>query len=334
MLDKIASGWSIFHERRWFEAAYENPENQDSFGMFKESVVEVIVSPSNHFPVTLANDQDRLLALQQEFRLYQYGTACGYAFTNTLRQLGWTGEPPTWSRIQCMQRVWAVVAGQKEGLSLKSHPDIVLEIVRMAFTVCSIPALPDSRTLAFTTWYHRQALDERTALYQRIKGRLRDDLLHLVHSEVEAIFDMSPLGILNHYDPSPPGLPANSQRAGDLNLLESIARRTAHVLVLHWRVWAPILYNQPDPEQSPAEKPITLTEVEEMAERRRSRSTDSSTAAASKGMPEQTIQHQSQTGSISPSSTGSQSSGRGTTSVGEGSRQKEKSKARSRTPSI
>ncbi|KAL8704926.1 MAG: hypothetical protein Q9201_001921 [Fulgogasparrea decipioides] len=275
MLDRIATGWSISHERRWFEDAYENPQSHDRFLMFKESVIDMTVSLWDDLPLTFINDHDRLHALQYEFRLHHYGTACGYTLGATLRRLGWTSDPPAWSYAQCMQRVWAVSASQGEAFNLGLHPRVVLEIVRTAFKVCDISALPDSGTLAFATLYLQEALHDKTSLHLKIQSKLRNELVNLVHSEVTAISNMTPLEILHRYDPNLPGPSAGNHR--DVNLLENIARRIAHILVLHWRVWAPILYNQPDPTETPARQTGMMTQAEEMSERRRPRATDRST---------------------------------------------------------
>ncbi|KAL8635822.1 MAG: hypothetical protein Q9228_006725 [Teloschistes exilis] len=271
MLDKIASGWSVSHERRWFEAGYDSPKDHDSFLMFKESVVDMIVSRWEEFPATFVSDIERLHALQQEFRLHLYGTACGYTLTNTLHQLGWTRDPPAWSRVECMRRVWDVVAAQPEDLSLGARQDVVLEIVRTAFKVRhKRPGLPDNEILSFAKGYLYEATNTHTLLHQMIKDRLRNGLLDVVHAEATAIFNMSPLEILNRYDPNPPALLPQRAAGPKPTLLTSIARRTAHVLVLHWRVWAPILYHRIDPAEGATVNTKGVVSAEkEMSERER-----------------------------------------------------------------
>ncbi|KAL9576648.1 MAG: hypothetical protein Q9212_006927, partial [Teloschistes hypoglaucus] len=258
MLDQIASGWSVSHERRWFEAGYDNPKDHDSFLMFKESVIDMIVSSWDAFPTTFISDIERLHALEHEFRLHLYGTACGYTLTNTLHQLGWTREPPTWARVECMRRVWDVVAAQQDDhLSLGARQDVVLEIVRAAYKVRHITTLPDNETLSFAKAYLYEATNTHTPLHHMIKDRLRNALLDIVHAEATAIFNLSPLEMLNRYDPNPSSssspptttmMMMMAPQPEQTSLLTSVARKAAHVLVLHWRVWAPILYNQTGPQ--------------------------------------------------------------------------------------
>ncbi|KAI4199372.1 MAG: hypothetical protein LQ350_004661 [Teloschistes chrysophthalmus] len=274
MLDKIASGWSVSHERRWFEAGYDNPKDHDSFIMFKESVIDMIVSSWEDFPTTFISDIERLHALQHEFRLHLYGTACGYTLTNTLHRLGWTREePPTWARIECMRRIWDVVAAtttQQEDhhFSLGARQDVVLEIVRSAYKVrhLHLTKLPDNEILSFAKGYLYEATNTHTPLHQMIRERLRNALLDIVHAEARDIFNMSPLEMLNRYDPNPERAPAvgGGGGGGGQSLLTGIARRAAHLLVLHWRVWAPILYNGVDPA-GPSKEIVSAEK--EMAER-------------------------------------------------------------------
>ncbi|KAL8849984.1 MAG: hypothetical protein Q9221_005090 [Calogaya cf. arnoldii] len=273
ILDRIAAGWAIFHERRWFERSYAHPETQDRFLMFKEKVIEKIVTPMAMFPLTLAPDHERLRNLQHDFRLCHYHLACGHAFRNALSMFGFTGALPTLAYSECMKHIGAIIGAQGSDFDFGAHADVVLEVVRTAFKVCDIKILPDRYTLRSTEWCLRSALDGQTALYSEIEGSLWDELSTLVHLEVEAIFDMNPLQILNRYDPGPPGPSMKNRRGRDLSL-QSISKRAAHIIVLHWKVWAPILYSQPDPEFSPTptlpnQRPIT--EAEEMAERRQTR---------------------------------------------------------------
>ncbi|KAL8648389.1 MAG: hypothetical protein Q9226_006015 [Calogaya cf. arnoldii] len=281
ILDRIAAGWAIFHERRWFERSYAHPETQDQFLMFKEKVIEKVVTPMATFPLTLAPDHERLRNLQHDFRLCHYHLACGHAFRNALNMFGFTGALPTLPYTECMKHIGAIIGAQGSDFDFGAHADVVLEIVRTAFKVCDIDILPDRYTLRSTEWCLRSALDRQTALYSQIEGSLWDELSTLVHLEVEAIFDLNPLQILNRYDPGPPGPSMKSRRGGDLSL-QSISKRAAHIIVLHWKVWAPILYSQPDPELSPTptmpnQRPIT--EAEEMAERRQSRASLSPVAS-------------------------------------------------------
>ena len=285
MRERIAGGWDVEDERDWFEDPItQSRNNHKRFHDFQRGMVRIVISPSTTvIPKTLGNDAERLKILQQEFRLYEYGSACGHTFTHTLSQLGFSGEPPQWARMQCLQRVWAVVArlqGGEQGLEgegqspvrLEAHSDVVLEIVRMAYLVRGFEALPADRAVRDAAWYLQQAIDKTSTLYADIKGKLRDELLGHVRMEMGGIGRMTPLEILNRYDPSSsPGLEvagggSNDAGRGEVGLIEGIARRVAHVAVVHWRVWGPLLHSRAEDRE---EGVVAVTGEEEMGERMR-----------------------------------------------------------------
>ncbi|KAL9039723.1 MAG: hypothetical protein Q9180_002359 [Flavoplaca navasiana] len=306
ILDRIAAGWSILHERRWFESTYACPELQDKFLMYKEKVVSKIVTPMATFPLTMAPDHERLKHLQYDFRLCHYHLACGHTFRYALNMLGFTGALPTLTYTECMRHIGAIIGAQGAEFDFQAHRDVVLEIVRKAYKVCHKKMIPDQCILGPVAYHLGVALDSQTAFYLEIEGSLWTELSTLVHSEVEAIFDMNPLQILNRYDPSPAGLSMKARRGGDLSL-QSLSKRTAHIIVLHWRVWAPILYNQPDPESSMTSTMRTqrpITEAEEMAERRRSRVSVSSVTSPQPVLVQG--KRRTHTASLSGGSTGSE----------------------------
>ncbi|KAL8733367.1 MAG: hypothetical protein Q9166_002191 [cf. Caloplaca sp. 2 TL-2023] len=332
ILDRIAAGWSISRERRWFEIAYAHPEREDRFLMFKERVVDRIVTPTAGFPTALASDHERLKQLQHDFRLCHYHLACGHTFANALHRLGWKGGPPPQAYTDCMKHIGAIIGAQGPDFKFCAHPDVVLEIVRHAFKVCNIDALPDQGTLWYTEIYFREALNYRTAFYGEIEGTLWDELSRLVHAEVDAIFNMTPLEILNRYDSGPPGSSTNIHGAGDLSL-ESISKRAAHIIVLHWKVWAPIFYNQPDPAEPPTRTARAVAEAEEKAERTSGRVSMSSVNSSQPVVVQGKGRHRAHTASLSRGSTRSELAVYTPTSSDEGSTASEKL-ARSRRPSV
>lgn len=303
ILDRIAAGWSISHECRWFEAGYDHPENEDGFLMFKDRVINMIVSHTRNFPVTFSGDYDRLYALQHDFRLCHYHAACVATFRTTLQRLGWKGRLSFQSQVQCMQNIWAVIAGLGEGFKFSTHRAVILQIASEALKVCGKAPIPDHETESIATRSLLQALDESGA----VKSRVWDELARVVHLEAGIIFDMTPLGILNRYDPGPP-IPGEDYRTKELSL-DALAKRAAHVIVLHWRVWAPILYNQPAPGVVSTAASATVTPEEEMAERRRQRGSASSVKVSKPAIsPGHGGKHRSKSASISSGSDLSQTS--------------------------
>ncbi|KAL8711619.1 MAG: hypothetical protein Q9220_004029 [cf. Caloplaca sp. 1 TL-2023] len=293
ILDRVAAGWPVIHDRRWYETTYEDPEREAPFLMFKEQVLSRIVTPEADFPTTFASDSERLSILQFDFRLCHYHVACGHTFTYALRQLGWKEPPPTAAYVQCMQHVGAIIGTQGRKFDFGPYPDVALEIVRGAYELCKKPGLPSSNILFNTGLYFKEALDSRTHFYLEIEDGLWEELSRLVHAESDAIFNMTPLDILNRYDPGP------NQRPTDIGL-EGIAKRAAHVIVLHWRVWAPILYNQPDHQgTSILRSQLSPTENETSSRIPRLNGSVSTKASKPVIVAGSSVQHRSKTASLS-----------------------------------
>ncbi|KAI4137909.1 MAG: hypothetical protein LQ341_004914 [Variospora aurantia] len=304
ILDRMAGGWSLSHERRWFEAGYDYPENEDSFLMFKERVISMIVSRTKNFPTTFTGDCDRLYALQHDFRLCHYHAACVAALRATYQRLGSRGPLQYDSQVECMQNIWAVIAGLGQHFSFGLHGSVILQIASEACRMSGLSAIPDNKTLLAARWSFQQALDEAGA----VKTRVWDELARVVHLEAETIFDMTPLEMLNRYDPGPP-VPGEESRSKELSL-DALARRTAHVIVVHWKVWAPIFYTRPPPDSRNTIQSTLASPEEEMAERRRVRGSSSSVKASKPVvMPGDGGNHRSKTASISSGSGSSHASG-------------------------
>lgn len=263
ILSRVAAGWPISHERHWFEATCDDPQESDQFSLFLDRSVEKIVSGSSVFPLTFSADFDRLHAIQHDFHLCHYHAACVATFRGTLHHLGWRRTLTDQTYAQSLQNVWAVIGGLDRHFAFKAHSCVVLQIITEAFRICNIEALPDHDTCLFTYQLFKETLLD----WGEVKVRVWDEFARMVGLEADSILDMTPLEILNRYDPGPAG-PGESPRKTDLSL-ESLAKRTAHVLVLHWRVWAPIFYNQPSFEESSLVEQAIFTPEQEMGERRR-----------------------------------------------------------------
>ncbi|KAL8827704.1 MAG: hypothetical protein Q9170_006903 [Blastenia crenularia] len=274
ILSRIAAGWSISYERDWFETTHDCDEPEDRFSMFVNKVIDKVAARSSDLPLTFSADLDRLRALQHDFRLCHYHAACVATFRSTLRQLGRKDTLSDQSYAQIMQNIWAVIVGLGPLFEFGPHCAVTLQIVSEAFQVCDISALPDSNTLYYATLAFKDALDDT----REVKSRVWNELARLVYLEADVIFDMSPLEILNRYDPGP-AEPSDGPRKADLSL-ESVARRTAHVAVLHWRVWAPILYSQPAPGSDAPAESTNVTPAQEMSERPQTRISTSAVKAS------------------------------------------------------
>ena len=135
---------------------------------------------------------------------------------------------------------------------------VALEIARHAYRMCNIHSVPNSEVLASTERYLEENSDPLSNVFEDSENFLGDQLQALVEQEAEAIQNLTPVQMMNRQ------LPREFSQGTDVNhermSLASIAKRIAHIAVLHWRVWTPILYEQPLSEQCNIDRPTATDE--------------------------------------------------------------------------
>ena len=276
----IAAGWDVTRDRCWFKYVHPYPEVSDRYWMFKEAFLNMIAIPIANYPRTFMSDYERLRQLQLDFRICHHQLACSQAFSSVLRLLGFASRQSEEVHRPLLQRVLMIAANLGREFNFGPHPDIVLEIVREAYVLSNIRRLPDIRVLAYVENFLEQTSNPASTLHRNIVQELRNELRSKINEELNLISNWTPLQILNRLHA--PSLEARYSRDGVG--LEGLARRSAQMIVLHWKVWAPILYNHPDDQTA-------------------RRSTDSATAAvaadeASERMSSLNLDHQTRSSYI------------------------------------
>ncbi|KAE8148579.1 Tcp11-domain-containing protein [Aspergillus avenaceus] len=114
---------------------------------------------------------------------------------------------------------------------------IALEIARLAGAVCGYGAMVSDEAIATIQKALEQNLSNETQCFQYFQNCLRERLLAATLSSAKKYLEMSPLAICESQR-GHPHVPASQQHYD----IERISMRLAHMGVLHWRVWAPILY--------------------------------------------------------------------------------------------
>ncbi|MCJ1377698.1 hypothetical protein MMC17_000794 [Xylographa soralifera] len=246
-LGRIQSGMQVEEARHWYSSAVQHepqqPESLDACrSVFARAVIDLVIGNEPCFPTTFVFDTDRLRALQAEFQNHIYQELCGKAFDHILELLGYIASPPLSIYQDLLHRVLRIEESLcATGDSLMKSEDTVLEIVRTAYTACGISSLPSDKHVAATKSYLMHAMDVNSTMYQQLECNLCSELEDIVDDELETISTLTPLQILNHYHPTAASPRSSSQRSG----LHDMGQRLAHIIVLHWWTWSPILYLQP-----------------------------------------------------------------------------------------
>ena len=242
-LRRIASGWDVRGAQLWFQNLREEDEESGSgLWILVKALTDAVVFYHQNFPPTLTLDYNRLRALQVDFQALVYQAACRQTLIKTLKSLGWAGKVLQSSYTDLFSRVAVLISDQ--GLQYdypETRGSVALEIVRAAYAICSKRELPTSKDLEFAENYLRHCCDPRERVFEDLRSSLATELKDKVNDEVFATGDLTPLHLMRRLVPQKPGFAVQSENES----LVHIAKRISHIAELHWRVWGPILYEQP-----------------------------------------------------------------------------------------
>ena len=258
ILREISSGLDLTNVRSWFqhvesETTIQAPQSPESrLSAFTYRTIDLIVDGCGSVPPTFRYDVDRIAILQIELDLFCKQLLCGRVFVKTLEALGSFGLPPEHSLKNLLCRISAFAEFPQFNYGqLPVVTNIALEIVRAAYQCTGNESLPRETLVEATAKLLVHAWDEETDEFQEVRSMLRECLRKSVSQEMAAVMDKTPLQTLNHFDPvlarRPSMVPYDPSQGAQIehDNLPNIAMRIAHIAALHWKVWAPMLYEQP-----------------------------------------------------------------------------------------
>ena len=227
----------------WFHGLQEaDEESRPGLWVLAKALTNAVVFSHLHFPPTLALDYNRLRILQFEIQYLLYQAGCRQTLTHILKALGWKGKTAKGAYADLFSRVAVLVWNQGLQYDYSQRRDsVALEVVRVAYAVCSNRELPTSNDLDLAEDYLRLCCDPRGPIFEVLRSSLAVELEGKVDDEVCAIGDFTCVQLLRRQFPQQRMFPVQSEVEG----LIHIARRIAHIARLHWQIWGPILYEQP-----------------------------------------------------------------------------------------
>lgn len=242
-LRRIADGWDVTGAQIWFGNLLKADEESGSgLWVLVKALTDAVVFYHQNFPPTFTLDYDRLRTLQFDFQTLVYQAACKRTLDQTLDFLGWTGKILPRSYTDLFLRVAVLISDQ--GLQYdywQRTPPVALEVVRAAYTVCGNRELPTPKDIEFAEDCLRRCCDPKEPIFEAVRSSLALELEDKVSDEVCAIADLTPAQLTRRLLPPKPGFAVQSETEG----LVHVAKRISHIAELHWRTWAPILYEQP-----------------------------------------------------------------------------------------
>lgn len=242
-LRRIACGWNVIGAQLWFQNLQEEDDESGSgLWILVKALTDAVVFYHQNFAPTFTLDYNRLRALQVDFQALVYQAACRQTLVKLLGSLGWTGKILQSSYAELFFRVAVLISDQ--GLQY-DYPEmrapVALEVVRAAYAICSNREVPSSKDLEFAENQLCHCCDPRGSVFEALRNSLATELKDKIDDEVCAIGDLTPSHLMRRLLPQKPAFGVQSEDEG----LVHVAKRLSHIAELHWRIWGPILYEQP-----------------------------------------------------------------------------------------
>lgn len=198
------------------------------------------------FPETFIFDSDRLWQLRTTLQnLVNLDISWGIFESYIHTQKRYLSDPAEiYSTFR--SRIWSLMEENedwhRESLGWRKNVRcIALEIARLACAACYGDDVVSDDVIgpieAAVEWH----LSNKSEPFQYFQSSMQEKLLKATTQFAKKYLNMSPLAICESQRSHPPSsMPQHEYH------LERIAMRLAHMSVLHWRTWAPILYLSED----------------------------------------------------------------------------------------
>ena len=247
-LRKIASGYPIGTAKFWYAHAREDQSiDRDSDGdgqiaMFFEALFKLLLSfdPPKRFPSTFTIDIDRLLHLRSDVRDAINLKACDKLFSILLSRNGYT-EGPTSEMLNSVRSCCLSILEEFEGEArwAEHAKSVALEITRSAHNIYGKKDF--SADLDYAEVFLAEVIGRDSGRWSHMRKSTEIEIWPPLIDSVKCYRHLSPLDIWNQVEAHT--RPALRRRSHDPVYL---AKRIAHIGILHWQVWAPILYLRHD----------------------------------------------------------------------------------------
>lgn len=204
------------------------------------------------FPETFVFDSDRLWQLRSNVQNLINLDICWYIFESYIHSQKRYLSAPAETYSTFRSRIWTLME-ENDGCHrgsikwLKSIRNVSLEIARFACAACSSNTVVSDEVIAPIEAALEWHLSNESGLFQVFQRSMQEKLVATTFASAKKYLTISPLAICESQRQSP--FPQQSQSQSSSSSVsqrqydvERIGMRLAHIGVLHWRVWAPILY--------------------------------------------------------------------------------------------
>ena len=209
----------------------------EHFGALVHGILEQCTQQdeTSKLPDTLAYDQHRIRQLQEDVQDIIYLDICVQAFNNFIRQHSGDKSVSPKTYVTLQWRITTIIDKTSESRNESwqaQTENVAMEITRAAYVECGFEHRPTHDDFEWTMRKLESALTDKF-----------DSLAHELHAKLEEVTfkhakvfqDWSPLQISEaqkHWQQ------IRQERGLWRADAEDVARRVAHIAVLHWKVWA------------------------------------------------------------------------------------------------
>lgn len=222
--------------------------------------------PPAAFPETFLFDSERLWQMRSTIQNLINLEIAWYMFESYVHTQKRYLSAPSDTYSTFRSRIWSLMEDVMEGEGqIEGHdPDlrggtrwlqnvrsIALEISRFACAACGLDTIVADEVItpmeAALEWH----LSNESELFCYFQNTIREKVTIATLASARRFLPLSPLGICEAQRPSlasstGPAFPPSTNSSQPLSPqqcdIERVAMRLAHMGVLHWRVWAPLLY--------------------------------------------------------------------------------------------
>ncbi|EEH08822.1 conserved hypothetical protein [Histoplasma capsulatum G186AR] len=251
-----SKNWYIMHRRRCNLSSQQVPNNFESAKILFEGLSSILCSFDRtiRLPDSFALDFDRLYNIRNNIETLALLQVCCHAFNSVVG-----GDVSSTIYCSLQSRILSIIQYGEHAAcenDPSGHPliarfeanmqNIALEIARVAQMMRgerSLVTYPDERIIHFVS----NQVHPRHRHFEAVRDRVQQELKSIALNTAKQYWRMSALEIADsqhlHQQPDLVSWP-------QIPDIQWIGKRLAHIGVLHWRIWAPLLYSPEDGELS------------------------------------------------------------------------------------
>ena len=227
------------HEETEIDGDEDSASDEQQYLEFGMMVRDLIRPPlGKPIPITFEYDLSRLGDLQTEYRYLLSTLQLLRVFEKVLRARGYDGQIPLDDERELMDRIDLLTKEQK---CFQPSREVAIEIVRAAYKVQNEEGLPTDEDSRMAEFWLDVVTNHSSEPFKEVERALCDKLSEYLEGQIILIHGLAPMRIFYHYQDHFPYYARRFQPVRSIDY-QRLAGRIAHIAVLHWRVWAAILY--------------------------------------------------------------------------------------------